>query len=415
MWRYYEEHPEFGAFSRFNTDTGELQMLGKDEYQRLSSHGQVFTGDKSVARTHFPRRIYLQISRQCNLACDYCYIKADSRAQHLDTNTAFLLAEYLGSQGLMEVRLTGGEPTLHPSFVSIVEGFRKNHVYVSIATNGMWSPAIKEFLQEQHDAWLIVSIDGREETHNRYRRNSYATIIKNLAELRQKNPAIRLRINTVLGRYNRNDLAHLALLVKELEAESITLIPLRPQVRDARTKDQMLTALEFKDAIREMIDLRKVLGIHFTTTIATEFKGEMMPDKVFTKRSSCAAGREGTNLDFNAKRQKLVAYACSYCPASDPYADPRIRKPFTAGEFGYDDISEFGNLWSNDSKWVLFRDLSLKSFKCRSCIELGTRCTGSCPIQNWDVASLALDGRVKQQIMDQMQRNVDWYCYKDLQ
>lgn len=396
-------------------DTGELESLTENQYVKLSLNGEAFSGDKVATRTNFPRRVYLQITRRCNLECDYCYIKANNRGHHLDTDLVFNLADYLGNRGLMEVRLTGGEPTLHPSFIPIIERFRKNHVYVSIATNGMWTSTIKEFLEQQCHIWLIVSIDGAEETHNRYRKNTYATIVRNLKELKNKNPAVRLRINTVLGKYNKSDLAHLACLVKELGAESITLIPLRPQVRNAKAREQMLTATEFKDAIMEMVELRRVLGIRFTTTIETEFKDEIMPDKIFAKRSSCAAGREGTNLDFDAKRQKLIVYACSYCPASDPYADPRIRGPFVAGEFGYDDVTEFGQIWDADSRWVFFRDLNLKSFKCKSCTELGTRCTGSCPIQNYDFESVSLSGHVQRQLMDQMQRNTDWYCYKDLE
>lgn len=417
MTNIYKEHTEFGQYSKYNTDTGCLKQIDEAEFLALKSQpsgGRVFESSLSQTHTGFPRRIYLQITRKCNLQCGYCFIKAGSSEAHLDSEVIYRMAESFGKKGLMEVRLTGGEPTLHPNFFKIYNAFRANNIYVSVATNGLWTKETENFFCNQENLWLIVSIDGSEEIHNKNRTNSYTQIISNLKRVRKKNPGIRLRLNTVLTKENKSCLEHLAWLTKKLNAESITMIPLRPQVREPEALSSMLTPEEFRHVIVEMIAYKKKYGIQFTTTLETEYKQEILPDKIFTKKSSCAAGREGTNVDFDFNRKKLLVYGCSYCPAPDLSIEDEIRKPFIAGELDYDEIEKFSHIWDDDSKWELFRNLHLKSGACKGCNELGTRCTGSCPIQNLDFNSLNMDKDVGLQLKKQLNNTYEWYCYKNI-
>jgi MoaA/NifB/PqqE/SkfB family radical SAM enzyme len=413
MITLYRENSEFGKFNKFDTNRGELSEISQKEFDKLSKTCKIFQG-KEKTHTGFPRRVYFQITRNCNLECDYCFIKAESNNMHLDKEVIFRLAEYFGKQGLMEVRLTGGEPTTHPYFKDIYTKFRQENIYVSVATNAVWKKEILDYLVAQKNLWIIVSIDGNRETHNRYRKDSYDIVIKNLKKLKKKNPDIKLRINTVLTKENKNNLEHLAKLTKELKAESITLIPLRPQVRNLTIKDNMLTALEFKEVIEDMLLYKTKYGIKFSTTIETEFSNEIMKDKIFKKKSSCAAGREGTNLDFDLQNKKLIMYGCSYCPASDLNEEKSIREPFLAGEFNFNEIEDFGKIWNENSRWTIFRDLNLKSQNCHNCKELGKRCTGSCPIQNIKFDKLDRNQNIKNEIIKQMKQNAEWYCYRDI-
>lgn len=414
MLKLYKECSEFNEYSKFDTNIGKLINISEVEFKELKEKSvPVYIGNSNT-HTSFPRRIYFQITRNCNLKCDYCYIKANSIENHLETDVIIALANYFGEKGLMEVRLTGGEPTLHPNFEDIYKEFRKKNIYVSISTNGLWSSQILNFLIEQKHIWVIVSLDGSKEIHNKYRGNTYDRIIKNIKALKKDNPKSRLRLNTVLTKENINDLENLAILTKELNAESITLIPLRPQVRNPKIYDSMISAVQFKEVLKKMSYYKEKYGINFTTTIETEFKDNIMQDMVFSKKSSCAAGREGTNLDFDSKNKKLILYACSYCPASDLNENTLIRKPFIAGELGFSEIKKITEFWEDDKKWKLFRDLNLKSAECLKCSELSLNCTGSCPIQNIDYSKIILNDNIKNQYIEQMKKNAEWYCYKHL-
>jgi MoaA/NifB/PqqE/SkfB family radical SAM enzyme len=110
------------------------------------------------------------------------------------------IARYMGKNGLMEVRLTGGEPTTHPDILSIVDVFQENDVYVSVATNGVMSRRVLDGLAERENLWVICSVDGGRDTHNCFRPGTFDTIVSNLRYLKERSPETRLRLTTVLSR-----------------------------------------------------------------------------------------------------------------------------------------------------------------------------------------------------------------------
>jgi len=434
MLKLYKEHPEFDEFTKFDTETGKLLAITKTEFdsflpkdfhekptreepvQRIQTkNATIFTGETPETHTRFPRRIYFQITRYCNLECPTCFIKAGKDGAHIPTNAVMDIAEFMAQKGLIEVRLTGGEPTLHPNFLDILHKFQEENVYVSVATNGMMNQRTLDALCEEKNLWVICSIDGNRETHNSYRPDTFDRIVKNLRYLKSRNPETRLRLTTVLTRENKGQMYELGELTKSLGAESITVIPLRPQVRDPRVKYDMVTAEEFREVIENLVRTKEELGIRVTTTIETDYKKKIYADPVFRKRSSCAAGREGTNLDYDAERQEFVVYGCSYSLAVDLKADPKLRKPFLAGTFPIQNVSRFLDIWRDESAWTIFRDLSLKSEDCTGC-EYFTKhqCVGSCPIQNLDYSSLDVSGDMLAQLREQIQHTSEWYCYKKI-
>lgn len=431
MYKLYLEHPEFDEYARFDTKTGRLSAINADEFktflspgftpdnqgiQRLrTSQADIFLGETPETHTRFPRRVYFQITRDCNLTCPACFIKAERGGAPVPTQAIMDIAKFMAQSGLMEVRLTGGEPTTHPDFFAIVERFQELDVYVSVATNGVLNRRTLDRLCEIPHLWVICSVDGNRETHNHYRPGTFDRILENLQTLKHRNPSTRLRLTTVLTRENQAQMLELGQICQRVGAESITVIPLRPQVRDPRIREEMVTAGEFRRVLDRLVEAKRRFGIQFTSTIETDYKNAMYGDPVFRKRSSCAAGREGVNLDYDAGRGEFLLYGCSYSPASDLTENPLIRHPFLAGTFQADSPSDFLDIWRDDSAWTIFRDLSLKSQECLGCEFLRRQtCTGSCPIQNLDYASLDVSRDVLGQLKERMRRTSEWYCYKNL-
>ncbi|MBU0461210.1 MAG: radical SAM protein [Nanoarchaeota archaeon] len=433
MLKLYKEHPEFDEFTKFDTETGRLLKISEEEFRkslpddfadveaqkgikRIEGKGAtIFLGETPETHTRFPRRIYFQITRNCNLNCPACFIKAEKGGAHVPTDAIMKLIPFLSRNGLMEVRITGGEPTSHPDFLKIIHKFQEEGVYVSVATNGVISQKTLEALCKGKNLWLICSIDGNRATHNKYRPNTFDIIIRNLKYLKEKNPSIRLRLTTILTKENKDQMFELAEITRSIGAESITIIPLRPQLREQTMKNEMITGEEFKGVIKSLIQAKKKFGIQFTTTIETDYKKDIRCDPIFRKKSSCAAGREGTNLDYDAKRDEFLVYGCSYSPASDLNANMTIRKPFLAGMFSPDNVSAFLDIWKDESAWTIFRDLSLKSNDCKDCSYLKNHlCGGSCPIQNVDYSTIVADKDVLGQLRDQIMHTGEWYCYKKI-
>lgn len=435
MLKLYKEHPEFDEFTQFNTETGRLVTITKEEFKRFLPNGfsdqtedgtpitsirgkdtVLFLGETPESHVRFPRRVYFQITRNCNLQCDYCFIRAKHGGSHVPTPAIMQVAEFMGQHGLMEVRLTGGEPTTHPDFMEVMHTFKKEGIYVSLATNGLWNKHTLDALCEEKYLWVICSVDGNRDTHNRYRPGTFDKIVANLQQLKERNPTSRIRLTTVLTQENKNQMYDLGDVCTSVGAESITVIPLRPQVRDDAIKAEMVTAREFREVIEDLIRAKERFGIPFTTTMETDYKGQMYRDPIVRKRSSCAAGREATNLDYDAEHGQFIVYGCSYSPASDLFANPAIRHPFLAGSFLEDNVGSFLDIWRDDKAWKVYRDLSIRSKDCKDCAYLARhQCTGSCPIQNIDYSRINAGKDVLSQLRKQITGTSEWYCYTKME
>lgn len=138
----------------------------------------------------FARPLYVMlkpVGAACNLACNYCYYleksnlyKHQPKRQMSEELLERFVKDYIEAQTMNEVVFTwhGGEPTLRPlSFYQMAVELQKKYVrgriiHNSLQTNGtLLTDEWCRFLKENN--WLVgISIDGPEELHDRYRRDS---------------------------------------------------------------------------------------------------------------------------------------------------------------------------------------------------------------------------------------------------
>src|SRR5665647_644457 len=87
------------------------------------------------------RTIYFYLTPECNLACRHCWIAP--RLRHASKATEYLpltlfrsVIEQAILLGLTGIKLTGGEPLLHPDIMEILEIAREHDLEVTVETNG---------------------------------------------------------------------------------------------------------------------------------------------------------------------------------------------------------------------------------------------------------------------------------------
>lgn len=154
---------------------------------------------------HRPRNIMLLVTEACNLKCTYCYEVANdfhSKARQLTENNARKIVdgyfERSGNRDGVTVTFFGGEPLVNfPLIKAIVahaleKGRLENkEVGFSITTNAtLLTEEIADFLIE-HEFGVMVSIDGDEESHDRYRvdkagNGTYQKVIRRARGLLEK-------------------------------------------------------------------------------------------------------------------------------------------------------------------------------------------------------------------------------------
>ena len=121
--------------------------------------------------------LYMYISGSCNLACRHCWIEPDYQADN--KNGKFLKLEHVKKAireakplGLQSVKLTGGEPMIHPRFREIVDYIESQGIGIVLETNGILiDNEIARFLKsKKHVSFVSVSLDGANaDTHERLR------------------------------------------------------------------------------------------------------------------------------------------------------------------------------------------------------------------------------------------------------
>jgi len=100
------------------------------------------TGELPAAGTVRIRKVFLHVTKACNLRCDYCYFSAEkAAADELGTQDYARLWPQLVALGPEKVVLTGGEPLLRPDLLGLLRDLRdadpEHRILRCLNTNGL--------------------------------------------------------------------------------------------------------------------------------------------------------------------------------------------------------------------------------------------------------------------------------------
>lgn len=199
--------------------------------------------------------IYFYISQGCNLRCRHCWIspKFQADGSHSNQCLPFDLFESILEQGMpmgvKSVKLTGGEPLLHPDILKILGIIGQKNLVLSLETNAvLCTPEIAERVAAIKKRFVSVSLDGANaETHEWVRGvkgcfNDAIEGIHNLVAV-----GVRPQIIMTVMRRNKDQIEDMVLLAESLGASSVKLNLLQPTERGKvmHEKGESLTIKEY--------------------------------------------------------------------------------------------------------------------------------------------------------------------------
>ena len=127
----------------------------------------------------------------------------------------------------VQIRLTGGEPTLHPGFFDILEEVTSHEAWVTIFTNGRW-PDPERFIERirgrRHLSGLLVSLHGASAaSHEAFSRvpGSFAETVSNVRQAVQA--GITVALSTVITSSSWNELDQVLELARGLGVHHIAV------------------------------------------------------------------------------------------------------------------------------------------------------------------------------------------------
>jgi radical SAM protein with 4Fe4S-binding SPASM domain len=128
--------------------------------------------EKSENHKYPLHQIYFYLTEGCNLRCRHCWIAPKYQTEEntypsLKLNLFRSIIEQAKPLGLSAVKLTGGEPLLHPNINEILDFMQTEDIRLIVETNGvLCTPELARKMAACENPFVSVSLDGTNpETH----------------------------------------------------------------------------------------------------------------------------------------------------------------------------------------------------------------------------------------------------------
>lgn len=125
--------------------------------------------DDKIKEWHSPKFAWYEITGTCNQNCLHCFLGQDlNKAAHVSLEETKKNIQVLVAKGVKQLIISGGEPTLHPDIVSILEYAATFSLQIALLTNGATMQAQKLApLLSKHGIIAKIPLLGWDETHDR--------------------------------------------------------------------------------------------------------------------------------------------------------------------------------------------------------------------------------------------------------
>ena len=250
--------PQFRAVEGVGRNAATKSGLGATPETLPAAPAHIRAGGRmmdSHGRTILDLRI--SITDRCNFRCVYCMepdVQFQPRENMLTPGEIIRMARVAQSLGVRKIRLTGGEPTLHPQLTEIISGIRAaTDMEIAMISNGSL------LTREKLSAWKRAGLDRMTISIDSVRADRFARVTRSTVtpddviagiEMCVAEGLTPLKLNAVLVRGQNDDEAvELARLARRfgVEMRFIEYMPL--DSAHAWDRSLMVTAQETLEAI----------------------------------------------------------------------------------------------------------------------------------------------------------------------
>ncbi|MFH1386591.1 MAG: SynChlorMet cassette radical SAM/SPASM protein ScmF [bacterium] len=321
--------------------------------------------------------LYFYLTEGCNLACRHCWItpKFQAGGEHYPTLSLGLfrsIIEQAKPLGLSKVKLTGGEPLLHPEIRELLDHIKEQDLALTVETNGVLITAeLARQMKSCKSPFVSVSIDGADAKTHEWVRGVPGSFEKAWAGIYHLVAAgFKPQIIFSIMKGNKEQLESLVKLAEEAGAGSVKINIVQPTARG----EKMHEAGETLD-ITELIEIGKWVE----EELSTKTKIKLMYSHPMAFRPlSRIYGANGTGCGI------CGIFGLLGVLASGKYALCGIGENIPELIFGDAAIDKLADVWANDPVLNQIRNGLPDKLEgvCGNCLLKG-RCLGSCIAQNY--------------------------------
>ncbi|MBN1614424.1 MAG: 12,18-didecarboxysiroheme deacetylase [Deltaproteobacteria bacterium] len=229
---------------RYGRDTG-----------RLPSHLLQFSADKRPV-------VVWNMTRRCNLRCRHCYAGARDVPfpGELTTAEGKALITDLAAFGSPVILFSGGEPLMRPDLAELAQFAVGKGLRAVVSTNGtLLSRELAKTFSHIGLSYIGVSLDGIEETHDRFRGvpGAYEQTMKGIRNCRDV--GIKVGVRFTMNRRNADEIPFMFDLIEKESIPRICFYHLVYTGRGSSLIRDDLTAEETREVMDLIMDRTKDL------------------------------------------------------------------------------------------------------------------------------------------------------------
>lgn len=339
---------------------GELALMKNYKEQELINHRLI--------------DLFWECTLTCNAKCKHCGSSAEKKQYDGELTTEEIKSAFkqiacdMDSSKIL-INVTGGEPLVRKDLCEVME-YATNELgfHWGMTTNGiLLTEENIEKLRKANMETISISIDGIEETHNKFRGvpNSYQTIINNIKKLKKAGYVKHIQVTTVFHKENINQMEELYQIMLELGLDSWRLVSMDPIGRANENDNLLLNGKEIKQLLDFIKSKKKDRRLELTYG-CPGFLGLEYEKEVRKQYFYCRTGINVASILYNGD-----LFVCPNVPRIKSLIQGNIK------------TDNFKDIWNNKYKEFRTKDRT-KCDKCEKC-EYWNYCLGGA-YHTWNFA-----------------------------
>ncbi|HJO93531.1 MAG TPA: SynChlorMet cassette radical SAM/SPASM protein ScmF [Victivallales bacterium] len=323
---------------------------------------------------YFLNTIYFYLTEGCNLKCRHCWIapkfeKGNPVFPTLDFELFKDIIKQGKELGMSGVKLTGGEPLIHPDINKILDHIAEQGLRLTIETNGVeCTQEIVKKILKCNNPFVSISLDGSEaETHEWVRgvEGCFEAALNGSRNLVKA--GLRPQYIMSIMKNNADQMESVVRLAEKEGAESVKFNLVTPTARG-----------------EQMHDAGETLPIEKLVELGAWVENELEPkSKIRVVYSHTSAFRPLSKI-FSKSSGRCGIFGIMGVLGSGKYALCGIGETVPELCFGHASKDKLADIWNNSSVLDDIRKELPGNLKgiCKDCI-MKNMCLGSCVAMNY--------------------------------
>ncbi len=222
------------------------------------------------AEAHKKPVVVWNSTQRCNLHCIHCYSSSENKnyPNELTTIEAKEFIEDIAEFGAPVLLFSGGEPLLRPDLFELAHYAVERKIRAVLSTNGtLITPEAAKNLKAAGVSYVGISVDGAEETNNKFRGtpNAFRAALDGIRNCKQAHVKPGLRFTVT--KYNLADVPKVFDIIEAEEISRVCFYHLAYAGRGSKIADDDLAPQQTRDFLDYI--LKKAEKLHKTTEILT--------------------------------------------------------------------------------------------------------------------------------------------------